>query len=85
MNNPHQPHTLRFFMDLWMEHRFRVDLVASKAGVSEDVIHTMLRYRPVGREEAQKVLTTLSALYHQEYTLLNVSVPLVMEELQETT
>ena len=68
-----------FFMDLWREHRFRVDLVAIQAGVSEDTVLSMLRYQPVSREEAQKVLAALSKLYHQEYTLLTVSLRLLEE------
>ena len=69
-----------FFMDLWVEHRFRVDVVASKAGVSEYTIDTMLRYKPVGKREAEKVLATLSTIYLQEYTLSTVSVPLIERE-----
>ena len=65
-----------FFMDLWMEHRFRVDLVARLAGVPDETIFTMLSYQPVGQKEAQKVLAALSALYHREYTLFTVSVRL---------
>ena len=68
-----------FFMDLWREHRFRVDIVASKAGVSEETVLSMLSYQPVGREEAEKVLVALSELYHQEYSLLTVSLRLLAE------
>jgi len=68
-----------FFMDLWREHRFRVDLVASEAGLSEETVLSMLRYQPVSREEAQKVLAALSKLYHREYSLLTVSVRLLAE------
>ena len=76
MDSRRQPYTPPFFMDLWRVHRFRVDLVASQAGVPEDTLYTMLSYRPVKQEEAQKVLATLSTLYHQEYTLSTVSVRL---------
>lgn len=75
-NTLRPPYTPPFFMDVWREHRFRVDLVASRAGVPENTIYTMLRYRPVKPEEAQKVLATLSTLYQQEYTLSTVSVRL---------
>jgi hypothetical protein len=68
-----------FFMDLWREHRFHVDLVASQAGVSEETVLSMLRYQPVDEEEAQKVLAALGKLYYQEYTLLTVSVRLLAE------
>jgi hypothetical protein len=74
MDNPHHSHTPLFFMDLWQAHRFRVDLVADRAGVPEDTIYTMLRYQPVKENEAQKILATLSTLYQQEYTLSTVSV-----------
>ena len=75
-NNTRPPYTPPFFMDLWREHRFRVDLVARRAGVSENTLYTMLSYQPVRQEEAQKVLATLSTLYQQEYTLSTVSVRL---------
>ena len=68
-----------FFMDLWRVHRFRVDLVASQAGVSEETVFSMLSYQPVDREEARKVLDALSELYHQEYSLLTVSIRLLAE------
>ncbi len=67
-------------MDLWRIHRFHVDLVASNAGVSEKTVLALLRYQPVPREDAEKVLATLSMLYQQEYTLSTVSVPLIEEK-----
>ena len=76
MDNPRQPYIPPFFMDLWRVHRFRVDLVASQAGVPEETVHTMLRYQPVKKEEAQKVLALLSMVYHQEYTLDTVCIRL---------
>jgi hypothetical protein len=63
-------------MDLWYKHRFRVDLLASGAGVADQVVFDMFSDKPVKREEAQKVLATLSTLYDQEYTLTTVSVVL---------
>ena len=82
MDNPQDPqeaHMRLFMMDLWRIHHFHVDLVASQAGVSETTVLALLRYQPVKREEAQKVLTTLSTLYQQEYTFSTVSVPLIEE------
>jgi hypothetical protein len=80
MDHPPESHTPIFMMDLWRIHRFRVDVVASQAGVSEKTVLALLRYQPVARQEAQKVLDTLSTLYQQEYTLSTVSVPLIEEK-----
>jgi hypothetical protein len=81
MNNPQESYTPIFMMDLWRIYRFRVDVVASKAEVSENTVLALLRYQPVARQEAEKVLSTLSTLYQQEYTLSTVSVPLIEETL----
>ena len=78
MNNPPYDGPL-FFMDLWRLHRFHVDFVAIQAEVSEETILTMLRYQPVSKEDAQKVLAVLSELYQQEYTLSTVSIRLLPE------
>jgi hypothetical protein len=69
--------TRPFFMDIWREHRFRVDLVASGAGVPEDTVLTMLRFQAVEARDATKVLSILSHLYRQEYTLFTVRVRLI--------
>jgi hypothetical protein len=76
MTDPLQPDTRPFFMDLWREHRFRVDIVAKEAGISEDTVLAMLRHEAVSEEEAQKVLATLSRLYSREYRLETVRVNL---------
>jgi hypothetical protein len=80
LDNSHESQTCIFMMDLWRIHRFRVDVVASRAGVSEQTVLALLRYQPVPREEAQKVLSTLSTLYQQEYTFSTVSVPVIEEK-----
>ena len=82
MTDPLEPDTRPFFVDLWREHRFRVDLVAKGAGVSENAVLTMLRHEAVGKQEAQKVLATLSHLYQQEYTLETVRVNVNQEEMR---
>jgi hypothetical protein len=69
--------TRPFFMDLWRKHRFRVDIVARGAGVSQETIFTMLRFRPVESQDAASVLATLSRLYRQEYTLFTVRIRLI--------
>jgi len=69
--------TRPFFMDIWREHRFRADLVAYRAGVSEETVLTMLRFQPVESGDTTKVLAVLSRLYRQEYTLFTVRVRLI--------
>ena len=39
MTDPLQPDTRPFFMDVWREHRFRVDIVAKEAAVPEGTVH----------------------------------------------
>ena len=80
MTNPLQPDTRTFFMDLWTEHRFRADIVARVAGVSEAIVLAMLRYQAVEAKEAAKILSILSHLYQRRYTLETVQVKLVEEE-----
>jgi hypothetical protein len=40
----------------------------------------MLGNQPVARDHAQKILTALSTLLHQDYTLQSVYVALIAEE-----
>jgi hypothetical protein len=68
-----------FFAELWQKHHFRVDLIAPLAHVSEEVILAMLRNDPVSSADAGAVLTTLSRVLKQEYTLDTVHVPLLEE------
>jgi hypothetical protein len=77
MNDVSTTDTRPFFMDLWREHRFRVDLVARGAGVSDETVFTMLRFQAVEAQDATKVLAVLSHLYRQEYTLFTVRVRLI--------
>jgi len=69
--------TRPFFMDLWHKYRFRADLVAYRAGVSEEMVLTMLRFQPVESQDATQVLAVLSRLYGQEYTLFTVRIRLI--------
>jgi hypothetical protein len=69
--------TRPFFMDIWREHRFHVDIVARGAGVSEDTVLTMLRFQAVEERDATKVLAMFSRLYRQKYTLETVRVRLI--------
>ena len=82
MTDPLQPDTRPFFMDVWREHRFRVDIVAKEAAVSEDTVLALLRNQAVRLEEVQKVLAALSHLYSREYTLETVRVNLNQEEMR---
>ena len=69
--------TRPFFMGIWREHRFRVDIVAREADVQEKVVLTMLRFQPVEARDAASVLAVLSRLYSREYTLFTVRVRLI--------
>ena len=69
--------TRPFFMDIWREHRFRVDIVARGAGVPEETVFAMLRWSAVAAQDATKVLAELSRLYQQEYTIETVRVKLI--------
>jgi hypothetical protein len=55
--------------DLWSILHFRSDVLAEKAGISEDVILRMFRYEEVKRDTAEKVLAALSSITGQKYTL----------------
>ena len=83
MTDPLQPDTRPFFMDVWREHRFRVEVFAKEANlVPEAIVLAMLRYEAVSKDDAQKVLATLSHLYSHEYTLDKVRVHLNQEEMR---
>jgi len=69
--------TRPFFMDIWREHHFRVDIVARGASVPVNTIFALLRFRPVESQNAIKVLAELSSLYQQEYTIETVRVKLI--------
>jgi hypothetical protein len=71
--------TRPFFMDIWREHRFRVDLVARGAEVPQNTIFAMLRWSAVKSEDAEKVLAELGRLYKRNYTLFTVRVRLIGE------
>jgi hypothetical protein len=66
-------------MVLWCKHRFRVDTLARGAGVPEDTIYTMLRFRPVAPCDAAKVLAELGRIYERDYTFETVWVSLLEE------
>ena len=83
MTDPLQSDTRPFFVDVWREHRFRVDTLAKEAGVSQDTVLTMLRSQAVGKDDAQKVLAVLSRLYSREYTLATVRVNVDEEEMAD--
>ena len=85
MTDPLQPDTRPFFMDLWREHRFRVDFVAKEARVSEEIVLAMLRNQVVCKKDVQDVLAVLSRLYSREYTLETVRVDLDQGEIGNDT
>jgi hypothetical protein len=74
-----------FFAELWRRHHFRVDMIAPLANVSEEVIHAMLRNDPVSKTDAESVLSTLSRVLKQEYSLDTVHVPLLSPDGQDAT
>jgi hypothetical protein len=78
MNDTQDKHPSLF--DLWSHHQFLPDLFAHEAKVSVDAVQAMLGNKPATKEDAEKVLSTLSVLYHQEYTLETVYVPIRDEE-----
>jgi hypothetical protein len=68
--------------DLWVTYHFQVGTVAILAGVSVETVESMISYQSVPKDEAQKVLVTLSTLLHKTYTLETVYVPLDREEMR---
>jgi hypothetical protein len=66
--------------DLWTMYRFHSDTLATAAKVPLGTVQAMLCNQPVHRDEAQKVLDSLSALLHKELTLSTVYVALIKEE-----
>jgi len=65
--------------DLRRRYRFPVDTLANLAGVPKEVILAMLRFQPVLPGIAQRVLSTVEALYGREYNLITVKVNLIKE------
>ena len=81
MDDPSLSDTRPFMMDLWRKHRFRTDIVARRAEVSEGTVLALLRFQAVESGDAVKVLAALSSLYQQEYTLETVHVKLIRENV----
>ncbi len=79
MNNLVYVGTNPSLFDLWVDYRFDTRTLATQASVPQETILAMISYFPVSREDADKVLKTLSALYHKDYTLNTVYIPLADE------
>jgi hypothetical protein len=76
---PSETDTRPDLFDLWKKHHFHTWALAFIADVPEQTILTMLRRRPVVRADAVKVLSRLSQLMDQNYTLETVKVNLQEE------
>jgi hypothetical protein len=57
-----------------MSYHFDIPSLALRADVSESIVQAMLNSLPVQREDAQKILTCLSARYHKDFRLETVYV-----------
>ena len=62
--------------ELCRAYYFKSDILAILTNVPEQIIQDMLLYRPVKRDDAQKVLDELSILLLRECTFETVYVPL---------
>jgi hypothetical protein len=63
--------------DLWSIYHFDCLMIALAADVDVSIVHSMCGNEPVHREDAQKVLATLSTIFQKEYTLDMVYVALI--------
>ena len=63
--------------DLWTTYRFNSAHLTMQARVQAGTVQAMLGNQPVPKEDAEKVLATLSTLYHQEYSLETVDIPII--------
>lgn len=63
-------------------HAFHPDTLAYRANVSESIVTAMLNSQPVPKAEALKVLAALSTQFNRYYTLSNVRVKLLEEQVQ---
>ena len=71
------------FFDLYIQRKFHVQALVVQANVPIDVIDRMLLDQTVSRELAEQVLTALSLLTRQHYSLDNVMVNIGQGEQQE--
>ena len=67
--------------ELHQLHAFHSDTLAYRASVPEEAVTAMLNNHPVQQEHAQKVLQALSSQYNRHYTLSNVRVSLLKEQV----
>jgi len=67
-------------LDLFLQYRFDAYSIAILAEIPEAIVTQILSYQPVHLDDATRVLTILSQLLHQNYTLDNLDVPLLQEQ-----
>lgn len=63
-------------------YQFDPSLLATGAGVEEQVIERMLKGKPVHQQEAHLVLQVASRIAGERFTLETVDVPVINEEVQ---
>ncbi len=80
MNDPED--TRPTLLDLWTKHKFRVADIAAMTKLSDEIINGAICGIPTQSYVVEKVLSAVSALIHQEYTLETVRVR-IAEEQQE--
>lgn len=61
-------------LDLWNQYHFSKERLAFFAGITHEKLTAMLRYEPVDYEQAKSVVSALSRLLPQPYTLGDVDI-----------
>ena len=69
--------------DLLKAHKLEPDVMSFLTGLEPQTIQDILLYRPVERDEAQKVLDTLSLLLERKCTFEELYIPLREQEAQQ--
>ena len=80
MNSPMLMGQRPSISELCRTYHIKTGALVLLTGVPEETIEAMLVYRPVEKDDAQKVLDELSQLLRRECTFKTVYVPLREEE-----
>lgn len=70
------------FRELYILHSFHADSLAIQAGTTPEVIRAMINEKPVARRQAEDVLFALSRRTGRAYSLANVAIQLLPEEIR---
>lgn len=82
-SEPTQPVKKITPLQLREQYHLNIAKLAHKAKVGPSTVYSMVMGYPIAREHAEQILTTISALVGQTYTLDTVQVALLPEEPEQ--